>query len=304
MNGDLVFTSIAAPSNFNPTTIGPPQTTPTQRKRQSGDQAASNGDAVSFGISLPELSVVNGNLIFKDLDAVRIIPELSALSSVARIEFSNVNFGGDWAFTRKKLKVLQHVNEMTFAQTNAVSIGTFDNLQVINLGSDEARIIATDNALLSNIGLGGFASTNAYVEIRNNGELSVNFPDLNIATLDMGGVSDFTAPMLGTLGLEGQSRQSITGNTFQTLNFSSVTTILGQLSITDNKQLSQLDFSSLSQTGDLEIDDNPRLSKYVILRNLPQSQSAAKLTNSQGQHSVNSHWHCERGRPEPSLLFT
>lgn len=270
VTGDLIFTGIQSGSVSTRTSSPPspsPRTTSTQTRKRAEPSSAFNGDAVTLSIDISALSWVSGNLVFKDLDAVKIEPELSTLSYAHGIQFSNVNFG-DWTLNDKYLKVLQHAYNISVTQTNAASIGPFAfNLEVEETNPGDARIEVTENKDLSSVEFNGFTSfQRTDVDIRDNNNPTLNFPDMTNAFLSISGVKGLNAPAVVTLyaGTTGDP-QYITRNSFKELDLSGVTEITGRMNIVENEQLSTIDLQSLSSAENLEILNNGKLSKYAII---------------------------------------
>lgn len=220
----------------------------------------------ALNISAPKLGYVLESLSFDNIPDMT-MPHFPALATVAEIAFSSVGFSNQTQFGTEQFGYLTNLQTLSFMGTSVTRIGPLaDELKPPDGGN--AGFIALKNSELVAIEFTGASPNDGYMEIDiedNKLQPSVSFDNIEAGSIVLSEVRSFEAPNLQQLFSTGQGKdQSIDGSSLLTISLPSLTTITGTLEIEGNQKLSSLNLTALTAAGDLKIEYNPNLSRYVI----------------------------------------
>ena len=224
-----------------------------------------DGVGGSWTVDTGSLTEIGGNLSFSKLQGLT-MPLLSNLQRTQILSFNDVEFMP--AFTDLDYTVkwpeLSAVTTMGLIDTSLSKFGPFQlSLSPYN-GSPEAWITVTGNEQLTNLEINGYGNAGvfAHVNIHDNAASpSVSFPLMTEGSFNISSVSSLSVPGVQTLGsqiLEFET-QTISSNSFTTLDLSNVSTASGIVEIDSNPSLKSLDLANLNTVTSLKITNNTQL---------------------------------------------
>lgn len=224
--------------------------------------------AGGWTVDAERLSDVGGKLIFSELQQLA-MPRFPMLNSVTELSFNDVGFTPEFVNYAAKWPQLSQVTTLNLINTSLSSFGPF----ALSLSPEDTAsgttINITGNQDLRNVTINGYGNSAVFVRVDvhdNAANPSVSFPLMTGGSFNISGVSGISVPGVQTLGSQYSEfeTQTISSNTFTTLDLSNVSTIYGTVEIVGNSALTILDLSTVGTVNNLEITNNPDLATIKL----------------------------------------